>query len=261
MNPTRRLLPAPETVAHPTKRFKGFTLIELLVVISIIALLIAILLPALGRARAAAQQVQCSANLRQVGVTMNSYLADYRNEFLTLIDTTPGSAVRSYSLWAGKRGVVSGYTEAIERPLNTYAGFNAVPTTSSAGPLETFRCPADVGGEKGVVGTLTPTIWDQLGWSYFYNAGANSNASTLGLHGKRIDQVANPSLTINANDMSFSDYLGNLDPLRYSFWHRETENAWGNVLFIDGHVTFLHATRTSPTYQSGDGWTFIFNGQ
>jgi len=56
---------------------RAFTLIELLVVISIIALLIAILLPALGAARNAARVVKCSANLRQIGVGIFAYTADY----------------------------------------------------------------------------------------------------------------------------------------------------------------------------------------
>lgn len=59
----------------------AFTLIELLVVISIISLLVAILLPALSGARAAAQDVQCRNNLRQVGIANEAYAGDWRGWF------------------------------------------------------------------------------------------------------------------------------------------------------------------------------------
>jgi len=60
------------------RKYVGFTLIELLVVISIIALLIAILLPALGRARDSARDMQCLANQRGFGQSYAAHVADNR---------------------------------------------------------------------------------------------------------------------------------------------------------------------------------------
>lgn len=68
--------------SSPAKFAKGFTLIDLLVVISIIALLMGILLPALGAARNAARGVQSLSNLRQVGIANTGYLINNKDYYM-----------------------------------------------------------------------------------------------------------------------------------------------------------------------------------
>lgn len=68
------------TSGCPVRLYKAFTLIELLVVISIVALLIAILLPALGKARMSARSIKCKTQMKQVGFAYFTYGEDYKGE-------------------------------------------------------------------------------------------------------------------------------------------------------------------------------------
>ncbi|HAI11556.1 MAG TPA: hypothetical protein DCM28_07610 [Phycisphaerales bacterium] len=75
---------------------KGFTLIELLVVISIISLLVSILLPALAKARKAAQTTQCLSLLKQYGVSNEIYTTINRDRYLPVKPTINWYAVRAF---------------------------------------------------------------------------------------------------------------------------------------------------------------------
>jgi prepilin-type N-terminal cleavage/methylation domain-containing protein/prepilin-type processing-associated H-X9-DG protein len=116
-------------------RCRAFTLIELLVVISIIALLVAILLPALAAARRTALAVRCMSNLRQQSTAFYAYATDFRDNFPMLFFTDAGSGLQVY--WWG-----------------ALTAYNDAPLTDPRNNL--FVCPADqevydTGGGPGQV--------------------------------------------------------------------------------------------------------------
>ena len=111
-----------------------------------------------------------------------------------------------------------------------------------------------------------PSLFDTFGNSYFYNSGGNENGEK-GLHGKRSGQIRVPSLVVVANDYPFGMFGWPTEapgpkerPFQFAYWHHDKALAWGNVLFVDGHINYLQVGNKNPDYQNGPGYTFLFNG-
>ncbi len=236
----------------PTRQKRGFTLIELLVVISIIALLVSILMPALTRAKQQAQFAVCKANLRQYGIAMNLYLQDSDDRFPEA-HTSLFRGIRSECQWHDARNDYEADT-SVRGPMLKYLS-----------DMDVHLCPtfmrfaARVGEQHLEPFGRTCSVPMDPQYSYSQNkylGGTNSNGEYVGV--SRLTQIKNPGEVIffveetmwiipgqsshMLNDTCFWSrhphdsvgYLGDSIAMYHNTTKKDEGN--GNTVFADGHV-------------------------
>lgn len=211
---------------------RGFTLIELLVVISIIALLISILLPALRSAREAAQSAGCLSQLRQIGMAVNLYLNDYG----PWLPPCAGNRPHPYGGASGTRFPGGPYPWFTQYLINDYMGGVSDAMTCPSDDLRLFSDPTRFRRFRN----LQTGIVD-VGYSYVHNSGTPRNRFSVIPGG---DVLSNPGMLDKVKEPSdFGVYfeggqsinaVWSNPPGRLRFSHGGGRMM--NILFGDAHA-------------------------
>jgi prepilin-type N-terminal cleavage/methylation domain-containing protein/prepilin-type processing-associated H-X9-DG protein len=266
---------------HQTRR--AFTLIELLVVIAIIAILAAMILPALASAKKKAQEVNCLNSMRQWGLATQIY----GNDSADGIPRDGTDSGETYSTFSGKTGNPIATADTSGTPNDPYAWFNTLPQLVASQPLSSYYAIVEPFQEKYPFPTNdVGKIWmcpsaqtspsdnflpsaspGKYGF-FSYQMNQDLKATSIIQPGysslkyplmPKLSRIRNPSAVVMMTESAFSPTLetyvttskvmasqnGTFPASRYNYF-TQRHNLGGNLVFVDGHSSYFK-------------WSYVYN--
>ena len=261
----------------PTLR-SAFSLVELLVVIAILVILLSILLPVLSKVRRAAAKPLCASNLRQIGLLLHTYAKDNKDELPAVYRGFPNEPRRPTAFFSRVVSINSGVGLMIGPPIanasrpyvNSAKIFicpghplDAENQMQPSGSDDFLWNPKAVGGPRPAVTDAHPDL-GEMSYHYTYvpkggdylgtDRYVNNMAYPSWHKGAFIDferhsiAQAKPSSTV----ILFEGPLGNSEMPPPPLLLHQHHDGGGNVLYLDGHVSWLTFDQMRKYCQEND---------